>query len=100
MKQYIYYWHHHNMPEKDRKEIEMALINKNFNKFIELYKIYSTLAIKYGRYDEEFEAWFPLTFLPNTVAVYNTETEEFEEDEYVLSKSSFMKIIDYDCECG
>lgn len=100
MKQYIYYWYHHMMPEEDREEIEQAIRGKHFDKFIELYKKYAVLAIKFGSYNEEFETWFPTMFLPDKIAVFNTETEEFEEDEYALSKPAFMKITYEKSECG
>lgn len=100
MREYTYYWYHHMIPEEDRKEIEQAIRGKHFEKFVELYKEYAILAIKFGGYNEKFETWFPMTFLPDRISVYNTETEEFEEDEYVLSKSAFMKITHEESECG
>lgn len=100
MKEYVYYWYHHMMPDDERKEIERVLAEKDYEAFVELYKKYTVLSMKYGSYNEELETWFPMTFLPSHICVYGTEAEEFEEDEYVLSKPAFMKITYAECECG
>lgn len=106
MKEYTYYWYHHMMPEEDRKEIEQVLAEKDYEAFVELYKKYSILAVEYGSYNEEFETWFPMTFLPDYIGVYDTETEELEdEDELFICLSPewvpsyyhplFFLIVDY-----
>lgn len=98
-KEYVYYWYHHMMPDKDRKEIERVLEEKDFDKFVELYKKYSVLAIEHGYYDEELETWFPMAFLPSTITYFDDITEEMG-DEYILSKPAFMKMSYAECECG
>ena len=99
MKEYIYYWYHHMMPEKERKEIQTTLDNKDYFGFIELYKEYSIKAIQYGKYYEEFSTWCPMIFLPDTISVYDSNTETFEYIS-VLEKENFEKITYSECECG
>ena len=99
MKEYIYYWYHHMMPEKERKEIQTTLDNKDYFRFIELYKEYSIKAIQYGKYYEEFSTWCPMIFLPDTISVYDSNTETFEYIS-VLEKENFEKITYSECECG
>lgn len=62
MKEYVYYWYHHTMPDDKRKEIERVLAEKDYEAFIELYKKYTIKSIEYGSYNEELETWFPMTF--------------------------------------
>lgn len=100
MKEYNYYWYHHMLPQMEQEAIQKAIDEKDYDTFVELYKYYSIEAIKYGYYDEELETWFPMTFLPKWISVYNTETGEYEEDEYILSKPAFMKITFSESECG
>ena len=54
MKSYNYYWYHHMMPQEEQKIIFEAIQNKDYDKFIELYKAYSILAIKHGKYYAEY----------------------------------------------
>ena len=41
MKEYIYYWFHHMIPENERKYIEKIIDKKDYNAFINLYKEYT-----------------------------------------------------------
>lgn len=88
------------MPDDKRKEIERVLAEKDYEAFIELYKKYTIKSIEYGSYNEELETWFPMTFLSSHIFVYDTQDEQFFEDEYVLSKPAFMKITHVEYECG
>ena len=96
--QYIYYWYHHMMPDNERKEIEKALNEKDYFKFIDLYKKYSIEAIKYGQYIEEFQSWCPMIFLPDQISIGNGDNHEGYLN--ILDKESFEKITHYECECG
>ena len=100
MKSYNYYWYHHMMPSEEQKDIFEAIQNKDYDRFIELYKKYSILAIKYGKYYEEFETWIPATYLPDTISVWDENAMEFVEFISVLDKANFMKITHTECECG
>lgn len=100
MKKYTYYWYHHYMPIKDKKEIEKALEKKDFNKFIELYKFYNIKAIQEGYYNKELSTWFANIYLPSEIIVYDSITGDYEPSEYILSKSAFMKITEIECGCG
>ena len=103
MKSYTYYWYHHMMPQKEQKIIFDAIQNKDYNKFIELYKKYSILAIQHGRYYDEFESWIPTIYLPDTISVYSNKDDIDElliEEVSVLDKNNFMKITYTECECG
>lgn len=95
---YIYYWYHHMMPEDERKEIEKSLNEKDYFKFIDLYKKYSIEAIKHGQYIEEFQSWCPMTFLPYQISIWNGDNHEGYLS--ILDKDSFEKITYYECECG
>ena len=97
--EYIYYWYHHMMPTEERKKISKTIQEKDYEGFIELYKEYSILAIKYGYYSEEFETWFPMIFLPDTIT-YWPEGAEKPEFLSILEKENFMKITYEECECG
>lgn len=98
MKSYNYYWYHHMMSQEEQKNIFEAIQNKDYNKFIELYKKYSILAIQYGKYYTEFESWIPMIYLPDTISVFddNNEIEHIS----VLDKNNFMKITYTESECG
>ena len=37
MREYIYHWYHHMMPDNERQKIQMALDNKDYFIFIKLY---------------------------------------------------------------
>lgn len=100
MKKYAYYWYHHMMPEKEREEIFQAIKDKDYFRFIELYKKYNILAIRQGTYSDEFESWSPMTYLPDGISVWDTEKEECLETIYILDKENFMKITHTECECG
>lgn len=99
MKSYNYYWYHHMMPKEEQEEIFQAINDKDYFRFIELYKKYTILGIRYGQYYDEFSAWLPVVFLPDTISVWNNETGEYE-DISVLDKENFMKITYTECECG
>lgn len=96
--QYIYYWYHHMMPDNERKEIEKVLNEKDYFKFIDLYKKYSIEAIKYGQYIEEFQSWCPMTFLSDQISIWNGDNHEGYLS--ILDKESFEKITHHECECG
>ena len=96
--QYIYYWYHHMMPDNERKEIEKVLNEKDYFKFIDLYKKYSIEAIKYGQYIEEFQSWYPMTFLPDQISIWNGDNHEGYLS--ILDKENFEKITHHECECG
>lgn len=100
MKEYNYYWYHHMMPDKERERIQKVIDSKDYDTFVELYKHYSIEAIRHDFYDKELETWFPMTFLPSGISVWDTEKEDFVGEEYVLSKPAFMKITFSECECG
>ena len=100
MKSYNYYWYHHMMPQEEQKIIFEAIQNKDYNKFIELYKKYSILAIKCGKYYAEFESWIPMTYLPDSISVWDDDKVDFIEYISVLDKNNFMKITYTECECG
>lgn len=81
------------MPEEDRKEIEQVLAKKDYEAFAELYKKYSILAVEYGSYSEEFKTWFPMTFLPDYISVYDTEIEELEDELFICLSSNGCHLI-------
>ena len=99
MKSYTYYWYHHMMSEEERNKITKTITNKDYFTFIELYKEYSIKAIEYGEYYEEFSAWCPMTFLPDTISVYDSQTDTYDFVS-VLDKENFEKISYSECECG
>jgi len=98
MKEYIYYWYHHMMPGKEQEEIFQAINQKDYFKFIELYKKYSILALQHGKYYEEFQSWIPMTYLPDGISVW--EKNRYIETISVLDKENFEKITYTECECG
>lgn len=100
MKHYIYYWYHHMMPDDERNYIQSVLNNHDYEKFIELYKEYGKQALDYGHYSEEFETWYPMTFLPDYISIYDDKDEERIDEAYILDKEAFMKIEYSECECG
>lgn len=99
MKSYSYYWYHHMIPIEEQNKISAIIQNKDYFKFIELYKEYSIKAIQYGKYYEELGTWSPMIFLPDVITVYDSDKETFE---YVsaLKKENFKKITYSECECG
>ena len=98
MREYIYYWFHHMMPENERKYIEKIIDKKDYNAFINLYKEYTIKGINQGGFYEEFNCWCPIVYLPNSIAVY--ENGEWVKDVSALDKSEFEKIVYSECECG
>ena len=98
MKEYIYYWYHHMMPSEERKEIEKVLNEKDYFKFVDIYKKYSIESINNGFYDEEFCCWSPMIFLPTQISVW--DGDEHEGYVSILEKENFEKITFYECECG
>lgn len=98
MKNYIYYWNHHMIPEKERFKIKEAVDKKDYFSFINLYKKYSIKAIELGQYYEEFQSWIPMTFLPDKISVY--DNDNFVEFLSILDKENFEKITFQECECG
>ena len=99
MKSYTYYWYHHMLPVEDQNKISKVIQSKDYFAFIKLYKEYSIKALQYGKYYEEFGCWMPMTFLPDSISVYDSETNNFEYVS-VLKKENFEKITYSECECG
>lgn len=99
MKTYVYYWYHHMIPDIERNKINKALIDKNYFDFIELYKTYKIKSVEYGQYDNNFSSWYPMTFLPSTISVYDNNTDTIDYIS-VLDKENFEKITHFECECG
>ena len=97
--EYIYCWYHHMIPEKERKEISETIRNKNYEKFLQLYKKYAISAILEGRFNEEFQTWYPMIFLPHEIDVVNSK-DEIVDTLNILCKDDFMKITHEECECG
>ena len=97
-KEYIYYWYHHMMSNKERKEIEKIFKDKDYFAFIEKYKEYSIKSIKCGKYYEEFESWIPMIYFPDTIDI--VEGDILIEKESILDRNSFKKITCVECECG
>ena len=100
MKEYVYYWYHHMMPSEERKRINQTIQNKDYFNFIELYKYYSIKAIQEGSYLEEFQTWIPMTYLPSTISVFDSEDKNFYDSVLILDKDNFEKITYSECECG
>lgn len=100
MKEYIYYWYHHMMPDNERKKIQTALDSKDYFAFLELYQKYGIKSFQYGKYYEEFKAWIPMTYLPSQIWV--VENNDYDNSTYisVLDKENFDKITFHECECG
>ena len=100
MREYIYHWYHHMMPDNERQKIQMALDNKDYFTFIKLYQEYGIKSFQYGKYYEEFQSWIPMTYLPSQIWV--VENEDYEHSTYVniLDKENFEKITFHECECG
>lgn len=99
MRNYSYYWYHHMIPVEEQNRISSIIQNKDYFKFIELYKEYSIKAIQQGKYYEEFRTWLPMIFLPDIITVYDSDKETFEYVS-VLEKENFEKITYSECECG
>lgn len=99
MKHYIYYWYHHMIPNNEREYIQNVLDNHDYESFIDLYKNYGKLTLDYGHYLEEFETWYPMTFSPSYIYIYDDKDEEIIEKTYVLNKKAFMKIEFSECKC-
>ena len=87
------------IPVEEQNRISSIIQNKNYFKFIELYKEYSIKAIQQGKYYEEFKTWLPMIFLPDIITVYDSDKETFEYVS-VLEKENFEKITYSECECG
>lgn len=87
------------MPIEEQKKISAVIQNKDYFRFIELYKEYSIKAIQCGKYYEEFGTWCPMIFLPDIITVYDSDKETFEYVS-ILEKENFEKITYSECECG
>lgn len=87
------------IPVEEQNRISSIIQNKDYFKFIELYKEYSIKAIQQGKYYEEFRTWLPMIFLPDIITVYDSDKETFEYVS-VLEKENFEKITYSECECG
>ena len=97
--EYIYFWCHHMMPEKERKEISEIIRNKDYERFVKLYQKYTISAILEGSFNEEFQTWYPMIYLPEEITVFN-EKDEIVDTLNILCKDNFMKITYEECECG
>ena len=98
MRNYSYYWYHHMIPVEEQNRISAIIQNKDYFKFIELYKLYTLKAIQYGKFNEEFNSWIPMIFLPDTISVW--DGDNFIEYLNILNKDNFEKITFNECECG
>lgn len=87
------------IPVEEQNRISSIIQNKDYFKFIELYKEYSIKAVQQGKYYEEFRTWLPMIFLPDIITVYDSDKETFEYVS-VLEKENFEKITYSECECG
>ena len=87
------------IPVEEQNRISSIIQNKDYFKFIELYKEYSIKAIQQGKYYEEFRTWLPMIFLPDIITVYDSDKETFGYVS-VLEKENFEKITYSECECG
>lgn len=87
------------IPVEEQNRISSIIQNKDYFKFIELYKEYSIKAIQQGKYYEEFRTWLPMIFLPDIITVYDSDKETFKYVS-VLEKENFEKITYSECECG
>ena len=87
------------IPVEEQNRISSIIQNKDYFKFIELYKEYSIKAIQQGKYYEEFRTWLPMIFLPDIITVYDSDKETFEYVS-ILEKENFEKITYSECECG
>ena len=98
MKEYIYFWYHHMMPDYERAKIQKILREKDYFEFIKYYKTLNSFGLEKGRYYEEAEVFYPIIYFPNEISVY--ENGVFIEAISVLDKNNFMLITDTECECG
>lgn len=98
IKELDYYWYHHGMPIKDREAIQKAISNHDFETFISFYKKYNSKGIKNGYIEtEEFNAFFPIIYLPDT-ASYFIDNKHYLVN--ILSKDNFNRITYSEYECG
>lgn len=97
--EYIYYWYHHGMPDKEQQKIYMAIMNHDFETFIDFYKKYTISGIQNGFFEqEEFDCWFPIIYFPNTITVF--DGDEIVDYLSVFDRESFNKITYNECEHG
>lgn len=87
----MYYWYHHMIDRDVVNQMNRAVKDKDFDKFIELRKKYNGLP------DTEGE---PLTFLPDYADVVTEDDYDYIGRVDVTVKSNFNKITDSDYECG
>lgn len=87
----MYYWYHHMIDRDVVNQMNRAIKEKDFDKFIELRKKYNGLP------DTEGE---PLTFLPDYADVVTEDDYDYIGRVDVTVKSNFNKITDSDYECG
>ena len=87
----MYYWYHHMIDRKVVDEMNKAVKNKDFDKFIELRNKYNGLPSTDGE---------PLEFLPQYADVVTEEDYDYIGRVDVTVKSNFDKITDSDYECG
>lgn len=93
-----YYWYHHMMNDKDRKTIQKAIDEHDFETFIKYYKHYNSEGIKHGYIDnDEFNAFFPIVYLPNEASfIVDNEWHWIN----ILHKDNFNRITFSESECG
>lgn len=87
----MYYWYHHMIDRDVVNQMNKAVKDKDFDKFIELRNKYNGLP------DTEGE---PLTFLPDYADVVTEDDYDYIGRVDVTVKSNFDKITDSDYECG
>ena len=97
-KEYIYYWYHHMMPDNERAKIASIFREKNYFEFIKYYKSLNMFGLEKGKYDEEFETFFPIIYFPNEISVY--ENGILVDTINILDRNNFNLITDNECECG
>ena len=86
------------MNNEDRKAIQKALDEHDFDTFVKYYKIYNSKGIKEGFIEkDEFNAFFPITYLPDT-AVYFVDNVAYYLN--ILTIDNFNRIIYSESECG
>lgn len=100
MKEYTYNWYDGGISEDKKKAVKKALDEKDFEAFVDLYSELNSEAYKKKIWSDEFQSYYFLLPLPNSISVYDTETEDFEDDLNILCKDDFMKITFSESEAG
>lgn len=93
-----YNWYYHGMIDSDKRKIEKAIKDKDFETFIFFYKKYNSMGIQYGQIYKEFDAFCPIVYFPNTAYVW--ENNEIKEEINILERENFNKITFSEYEHG